>query len=340
MRIKLISGFLNNINIKCFVQIRCILLLLLVSILFPCHSAFAQGDARVATRVSSSQITVGDQVRLFFDVQNNQSTGKLQWAVIPDSVNGLEIVEKGKIDTITNGNFVTYRQRLLITGFDSGLFQIPSFTFSVISNSGGEPYLIKSDSFTLLVQTVQVDTTKGFKPIKGIIFVKTTWLDYVSYIGIGVLIAVVVIVLILYFIKRKKILPPKPAPPKEPLHDRIIRLLTELDQKQLWQKNKVKEYYVELTDIIRGYIEERFNTPALELTTDELLSKVQQNRELQPYYLILSSILHTADLAKFAKAQPLPQEHIEALDNSIQFVKTSKPLVIKITTETETKTTT
>ena len=87
---------------------------------------------------------------------------------------------------------------------------------------------------------------------------------------------------------------------------------------------------------MRGYIEERFNTHALELTTDELLTKVQLTKDLQPYYTTLSIILHTADLAKFAKAQPLPQEHTEAMENAIQFVKSSKLIIIPISTETKT----
>ena len=139
-----------------------------------------------------------------------------------------------------------------------------------------------------------------------------------------------------YFLRKKKVIAPKPPAPKEPAHYKALRMLNELDGKQLWQKNKVKEYYVDLTDIVRSYIEERFKTPAMELTTDELLEKVKFTRELQPYHSLLSSILHTADLAKFAKAQPLPQEHNDAMENAKQFVTTSKPIIVQPTTETGT----
>ena len=43
------------------------------------------------------------------------------------------------------------------------------------------------------------------------------------------------------------------------------------------------------------------------------------------YQELLADILHTADLAKFAKAQPLPQEHTDAMDKAKQLVRTSKP---------------
>ena len=296
-------------------------------------SSFAQQlDAQVSARMDATRITVGDQARLFIEVRNNPSAGRVQWAAIPDSINNLEIVEKGKIDTQKQGGFVTYRQRLLITGFDSGLFKIPAFIFPVIPNTGAA-YTVQTDSFNLLVQTVAVDTTKGFKGIKNIIYVKSNWRDYIGYIiGGGVLMALIIFAII-YFIRKKKNAPPKPAGPAETLQEKTLRLLNELDARQLWQKNQVKEYYVDLTDIVRNYIEERFSTPAMELTTDELLYKVQLHRELQPYHSLLSIILSTADLAKFAKAQPLPQEHMDAMEKAKEFVQTSKPVIIITPTE-------
>ncbi len=119
-----------------------------------------------------------------------------------------------------------------------------------------------------------------------------------------------------------------PQGPVESLQEYTLRLLTTLDAKQLWQKKQVKEYYVELTDIVRGYIEKRFSTQAMELTTDELLDKVQLHKELVQYQGMLADILHTADLAKFAKAQPLPQEHMDAMGKAKQFVDSSRPIVI------------
>jgi hypothetical protein len=295
---------------------------------------FAQ-DAKVNARIDARQVTVGDQVRLFIEAQNNNATGRLQWAVIPDTFNTLEVVERGKIDTVKQGDISIYKQRLVITGFDSGIFNIPSFQFAVIPNSG-TPYTVQTDSFPLTVQTVPVDTTKGFKGIKGIIYVKSSWRDYVWQIGGGLVLLALIVFMVIYFLRNKKVVV-KPQGPPETLQQRTLRLLSELDAKQLWQKKQVKQYYVELTDIVRGYIEERFSTPAMELTTDELLYKAQFHKELQPYHDLLSTILHTADLAKFAKAEPLPQEHTDAMDKARLFVERSKPAVT-VETPTETPT--
>src|ERR1700748_1316302 len=130
---------------------------LLSALFFFALRATAQGDAKVSARIDATHIMVGDQVCLFLEVEQNPNTGKQQWATIPDSFNNLEVVEKGKIDTTRQGSIVVYRQRLLITGFDSGVFKIPAFTFSEIPNSGNA-YTLQSDSFNIVVQTVAVDT--------------------------------------------------------------------------------------------------------------------------------------------------------------------------------------
>lgn len=283
--------------------------------------------AIVNARVDATKITVGDQVKLFIEATNNAKQSRLQWAVIPDTFNSLEIVEKGKIDTVQHGDIVTYKQRLLVTGFDSGSFRIPAFTFPVIPTSG-TPYTLATDSFQLLVQTVPVDTTKGYKGIKEIITVKSTWRDYIWLIAGGALLILLLTIVIIYFLKHKRTQIPTPVPkkPVETPQERAMRLLNELEQQQLWQANRIKEYYVQLTDILRSYIEERFRTPAMELTTDELLQKAKMHPELRAYYDQLANILYTADLAKFAKAQPLPHEHTSTMELTKQLIIQTKPV--------------
>jgi hypothetical protein len=303
--------------------------ILSILLLFVSTHLFAQGDAQVHAKTDATQITVGDQARLFIEATHNAKQSRIEWQ-IPDSFGKLEVVEKGKIDTVKQGDMVTYKQRLLITGFDSGMFTIPPIIFPVVPNSG-TPYTIQTEPFPLLVQTVAVDTTKPFKPIKGIMLVKSTWLDYLLYIIAGIIFIILLVTVILYFIRNKKAAPPAAVPqgPVETLQEKALRLLNELDQQQLWQKGQVKEYYIQLTDILRDYIEKRFHTPAMELTTDEILYKARLHKEMMPYTEMLGKILYTADLAKFAKAQPLPQEHVDTIEYAKRFVEATKPVILE-----------
>jgi hypothetical protein len=292
--------------------------------LLACFHAQAQ-DVKVGARIDAAQIMVGDQARLFIEAQHNPATSQLTWATIPDTFNSLEVVEKGKIDTIKNGNMVTYKQRLLITGFDSGMFVIPRLIFPV-KPSAGAAYTMHTDSVKLLVQTVPVDTTKGYKDIKGIKTVKASWLDYIWYI-VGAVIAIVLIAaVIIYFLRNKKNVAPVivPSAPPEPLHVKALRQLDELEKRKLWENNQPKEYHTELVDILRSYIEARFHVDVMESTSDEILYKAAVHKEMSVHRLLLSNILQIADLAKFAKAQPTPQEHMAAIEYARQFVTATK----------------
>jgi hypothetical protein len=90
--------------------------------------------------------------------------------------------------------------------------------------------------------------------------------------------------------------------------------LTELDEKLLWQNNKVKEYYSELTEIVRGYIERELKVPALEKTTDEVLEMIKDFKSADSIETSketidrLKDLLREADLVKFAKSKPLALE--------------------------------
>ncbi len=306
------------------------------TILFIClwltgHSVAIAQQSSVSAKLDVNKIAVGDQARLFIEVIHNGKSGTLQWAAIPDTFNTLEVVEKGRIDTTKQGDIVTLRQRLLVTGFDSGMYVIPPFQFSVIA-SGTQPYVIQTDSFSLLVQTVAVDTSKGFVGIKGIMQVKSTWKDYIWLIIGGIVLVLLTAFVVYYFRKNKKVPIPvqEPTGPVETITEKYIRLLNELEGRKLWMNGSVesvKLYYTELTDVLRVYIEERFRTAMLELTTDEILTKVRHHKEMNSQHDILASILYTADLAKFARAQPLPAEHMRALENAKQFVYNTKPVV-------------
>ena len=100
-----------------------------------------------------------------------------------------------------------------------------------------------------------------------------------------------------------------------------LQRLNELDGKQLWQKNKIKQYYVELTDIVRTYIERELKIPALESTTDELMETIGDFNTSSSLNIPnetvdkLNNLLKDADLVKFAKFKPLVND-IELHRNS------------------------
>lgn len=108
-------------------------------------------------------------------------------------------------------------------------------------------------------------------------------------------------------------------------YDEATGQLKKLEQEKLWQKGEVKKYHSEISDIIRIYLERQFNFPAMEQTTDEILFSVNKYEEIRGWDYLLKQILTTADLVKFAKYQPLPDENSLSLKNAFEFVEKTKP---------------
>lgn len=295
-------------------------LFILMAFLFLAGKGQAQsGDASVTLSADRDHILVGDEARITISLKHNPALCSVSWPGTPDSFGKLEVLKKDKIDTIKEGSFVQYRQVLSVTGFDSGMHVIPALRARVQPRNGA-PYEIQSGGLDLLVQTVAVDTTKAFKPIKGILAVKSSWLDYIGWI-IGALVLIALLIVLVRFLRRKKPVAAPPAPPAKPIHIRFLEQLEALESRKLWQRGDIKEYYVELTDILRQYIEERFGIPTLERTTGELILAASQHPQLCRHTKPLFEILSTADMAKFARAQPLPSEHAAAMQLTRDFIQ-------------------
>ena len=145
----------------------------------------------------------------------------------------------------------------------------------------------------------------------------------------GVILIGALLFLILYSIKRKKKGKPLftfPSKPKEPAHIIALRELDRIKSEKMWQKDKIKQYYSEVTQVLRTYIEERFEIPAMEQTSDETIESFRMRKEQisEKQFMNLSRILTVADLVKFAKYKPLPDDDNLTLVDSYFFVNETK----------------
>ena len=108
-----------------------------------------------------------------------------------------------------------------------------------------------------------------------------------------------------------------------PAHIIALNNLNEIEKKELWQQNKLKEYHSEISEILRKYIEGRFNCLALEATTDEIMTSLK-NQLTNELNIDLRNVLQTADLAKFAKSKPSEKENIDSMILAKKFVNQTK----------------
>ena len=112
--------------------------------------------------------------------------------------------------------------------------------------------------------------------------------------------------------------------PKIPPHIVANKALVELNNRKLWQNGKYKLYYTELTAILRVYIYERWGISAMEYTTPEIIEALGEIDMPRDSRFALVALLRTADMVKFAKAEPEAEENEENYTRAYYFVENTK----------------
>lgn len=300
----------------------------LFNILIPglfCFLFIQQSQAQVSVQASidSTMIMIGEQTTVRLNVVTAKDK-QIVWPMITDTLtNGVMVLEKSKLDTLSaDNNRIEIKQDFLITSFDSALYVLPPF--KVIS---GADTLLSNPLVLKVVTFPEVDTEKGFFDIKGILLPEWVFSDYLLYIWIVLGTLFVLTAGIYAFSKRKKnqpIISFKAPKPKLPPHVEAITRLDKIKAEKIWQYGQYKEYYTQISDVLRTYILERFGVNAMEMTTEEILSYIYRLHEAHSTHDTLKKILELSDLVKFAKYVPITNDNELTILNAYLFVNQTK----------------
>lgn len=285
--------------------------------------AFVQSNAQIVNvdaALDTNVMLIGDQVGFKIRLRIPES-GTFRWPSLADTLpEKIEIVKKSKIDTTLLGDgYMNIEQTLTLTAFDTGYYVIKPLQFFY----GDDNNSVETEPYLLNVFTVEVDTSLSIKPIKGPIAAPLTFAEILPWAIAALIIMIILGGSIYYYNSRKNNQPiviKKPRP-KLPAHRIALDELEKLKTEKLWQKDQVKAYHSRLTDILRIYIEDQFNIAALEMTTWETIRAFAGAKIAKSNLEILRETLEIADLVKFAKLKPMPEEHEKSMTNAINFVR-------------------
>lgn len=282
---------------------------------------------QVTSSIDTTRIKIGEQITYKIQVK----TDTTQIVVFPEAQTflPLEMIESYKIDSTRSNNDLELIKTYGLTQFDSGNFTIPRQKITI----GDKAYF--TDSLRVEVNPVLVDTTKQkLYDIKPMIEVDKATGDWWKYL-LGTILALALVTFGLYwFIWRKKPLTEEEEIAMLPPYDRAKLALRKLDDSRYLERSELKDYYSELTFIIRNYLDEKVYDRALESTTDELIDRLTLLSDANKIELSksdisnLKDILKRADLVKFAKSAPdieLAKMDRDAIDMEIDQVRESLP---------------
>ena len=269
--------------------------------------------------LDTNRARIGDQIRLKLSVDKADRLA-VGFPVLGDSLsNSIEIIGKSRVDTAkTTAGRVKLSQELLITVFDTGFFEVPPLAFTV--HAGPSPDTVKTLPVVFEIVPMKLDST--IRDIRHNYTAPVNFAELWPFLLGAALLGLLIWWLVRYLKRRSAMLPEvKPDMPPELPEVLALRELQQMKDEKAWQRTNIKAFYIRHTGIIRTYIERRFNIAALEQTTDEIVGSLKNTGCSNNDRKLLSGMLSLADLVKFAKALPEPDENEKQVDLAMDFVR-------------------
>lgn len=276
----------------------------------------------MSASVDTAHLRIGEQVTLSLELKSDTPLTVLWPPASPEWAPFEPVRDSTFAEQVYPDSFV-YRKDYILAAFDSGQLRIPSLPVP-LAIGGATRDTLHTPEIPVTVDFIEVDTSAAYRPIKPLIRFPRAWTEYLLWY-IGVLLLLVLAALIWWWKKRKK--SATEAPEKvdtRPAHVIALEKLEKLEMESLWQKGEVKEYHDRVSDIVREYIEKRFGIPALESTSNELLTFMSKTDIRQRELENLKSILTIADIVKFARGLPTRDQNVEVMERARAFIEETK----------------
>lgn len=307
-------------------QIKLYLLIAITAWIISINYCFAQ-NVYVISTIDKDSIHAGQPIDYTLKV-NIPKDYIIDWTNINDTLSkNIEILSKGDVTELqVNDNDLIVSRSLKITTFDTGYVEIPGIDIRYSKSvDDTNSYTCRTNLIDIYVQGASIDTTASYRDIKEPIKQNFTFEESLPYVS-GAFILAGIILLTIFIIRHFRKNQENEVEEKKPNIPAIITArerLSKLKEANMWQTGLLKEYYTELTNIVREYLEGQFNIEAIEMTSDEILTEVKKIELDSNTFNKLQETLITADLVKFAKANTNSTQNEEAFNNINSFVEDS-----------------
>lgn len=307
----------------------------LVNSLFVLACVFNSQAQELSLKISKDSILIGEEVTINFEVRAAKKPKiELTWddeaqASIGDPKGGLnrtsiqlDLLEESVDTFIQQNSEFLWRYTMKATCFDSGIVYLENKSISVndslcyFPNASFQVFLVNPiDSLDIYDISENYADVPPPTPII-IQYLKSYWWI--------IPILILLIFAIRFFKKRKsEVFIPEP---KTSLRDRTLRAIDALEAERLWEKNKLKNHFVELSFILRSYLASRYQIDLLESTTAQSKLLLRNKGLDEDTVNSIIRILSQSDLVKFAQSEPEVSEILKTVVLARQIVAETSPL--------------
>ncbi|MDD3296760.1 MAG: hypothetical protein PHU64_05300 [Candidatus Omnitrophica bacterium] len=296
---------------NCFRFCACVFLFFLSANL---SFSISAAEVQVKAYVDNNKVYIGDTVKYILECKPARAL-EVEFPEAGDKLGDFSVREQ----SLKRKGF---QKQYHLVSYKPGVFTIPALSVRYRFNNNSEWQDIQTDKVIVEVASIlgEAGDISDIRDIKGP-FIASTGMSW----PLIIVLMMIAVAAAAYFIFQNR----HRALPKDEVvksaHEIAYEALEELKRRDYLKLGKIKEFYAELSFIIRVYLENRFNLRAPEMTTEEFLNTLRQNDFLSGKYKnLLKEFLSHCDLVKFAKYGPSTEETAKTFDSAIKFVDQTK----------------
>ncbi|HEX8699345.1 MAG TPA: hypothetical protein VF815_10950 [Myxococcaceae bacterium] len=242
--------------------------------------------------------------------------------VAPKELEQFEVLEqtRQRVDG-ANGSVTTYR--LKMSAFELGTLTLPQLVFELTAPGANQSVAVpgmKVDVRPTLPPNAEEEGAGLYDYRAPIEVPIRSWT--LVWVLLGVIAAGLLGWAVVKWLRR-----PRPeavaVKPLAPLDVRTREALDKLRSENLPSKGHVKDFYFRLSEIIRGYLGERYAFEALECTSSELFDRLRKLRTPGLPEAKLMRFVSESDMVKYAKAEATPESCEASLAFGYELVETT-----------------
>jgi hypothetical protein len=259
------------------------------------------GETQVSISISENLATIGDHINIKIIVKTSADIDEIVIKVPEQREYEILSPMDAPSHKRKQTDYTVLERNLTATFFKTGDFDIGPFSIDLMKNKDVVENKI-TNSVPVTVKTVLNDDDKDIKDLKNPIDIKGNPFYILKYVIIAVAVLLLISTLIWWLKARKKEKPIQDftLPPIEELEKHV----NDLWRKRLYEKGNLKLHFLELTVIIKHFLNRYYHFNAEDFTSYETLYYLKQHESDSTPLNNLQFVFNTSDLVKFAKFVP------------------------------------
>ena len=274
-------------------------------------------SATVETKLEPASARIGDLFQLKVAIHDG-GDAKIEWPHFLSDSLAFQLL------SIDSSGMLPQERVFNLALYDTGKYLLPPLP--VILHRADSRETLFTQHAQVEIVSILPDTASAPQPIKGVRSLPLTFRDMLAWTPW--LLALLLVAAAIYFYRRfrKQQQPEKYKAPEIilPAHELALRELIALRDNKYPERGMLREFFTEISEILRRYMERRYEFPALEMTTWDLEQEL--SRERYPQILVHQSlpVLRESDLVKFAKYLPEWENCTEHLERAFEIVQATR----------------